>query len=68
MTDANGNPTTNSDFDPTGYRATITDALNQSTQYVYDERGKVTEVTDALGKATRQTYDTFGRPLVSRFL
>ncbi|MEV5341505.1 DNRLRE domain-containing protein [Streptomyces sp. NPDC052676] len=64
-TDANGNPTTNSGFGPTGYPATITDALNKSTTYVYDERGKVTEVTDALGKTTTQTYDTFGRPLVS---
>ncbi|MGW8768940.1 golvesin C-terminal-like domain-containing protein, partial [Streptomyces sp. NPDC055815] len=62
--DANGNPTAYSQFGPTGYPATITDALNKSTSYVYDERGQVTEVTDALGKRTTQTYDTFGRPLV----
>ncbi|MEU4980848.1 DNRLRE domain-containing protein [Streptomyces sp. NPDC021969] len=61
-TDANGSPTKNSDFGPTGYPATITDALNKSTSFVYDERGQVTEVTDALGKKTTQTYDTFGRP------
>ncbi|MGW3314532.1 golvesin C-terminal-like domain-containing protein [Streptomyces fungicidicus] len=63
--DANGNPTTNSDFGPTGYPATITDALGASATFVYDERGQVREVTDALGKKTTQTYDTFGRPLVS---
>ncbi|MEV6655331.1 RHS repeat-associated core domain-containing protein [Streptomyces sp. NPDC051219] len=63
--DANGNPTTNSNFGPTGYPATITDALNKSTSFIYDERGQVTQVTDALGKKTTQTYDTFGRPLVS---
>ncbi|MFB6552021.1 DNRLRE domain-containing protein [Streptomyces sp. NPDC056405] len=63
--DANGNPTENSDFGPTGYPATITDALNESSSYVYDVRGQVTAVTDALGKKTTQTYDTFGRPLVS---
>ncbi|MFE4615178.1 DNRLRE domain-containing protein [Streptomyces sp. NPDC056747] len=62
--DANGNPMTNGDFGPTGYPATITDALGKSTTYVYDERGQVTEVTDALGKKTTQTYDTYGRPLV----
>ncbi|MFK4150732.1 DNRLRE domain-containing protein [Streptomyces fungicidicus] len=60
--DANGNPTTNSGFGPTGYPATITDALGKSTTYVYDERGQVREVTDALGKKTTQTYDAFGRP------
>ncbi|MGW7358049.1 golvesin C-terminal-like domain-containing protein [Streptomyces sp. NPDC054802] len=64
-TDANGNPTTNSGFGPTGYPATITDALGKSTTFVYDQRGQVTEVTDALGKRTTQTYDTFGRALVN---
>ncbi|WP_251023002.1 DNRLRE domain-containing protein [Streptomyces sp. ISL-10] len=63
-TDANGNPTSYSGFGPTGYPATITDALDESTSYVYDARGQVTEVIDALGKKTTQTYDTFGRPLV----
>lgn len=63
-TDANGNPTTDSDFGPTGYPNTITDALNDSTTFVYDERGHVTQVTDANQKVTTQTYDTFGRPLV----
>ncbi|MEU4731229.1 DNRLRE domain-containing protein [Streptomyces sp. NPDC023588] len=64
-TDANGNPTTNSGFGPTGYPATITDALGKATTFVYDERGQVTETADALGKKTTQTYDTFGRPLVN---
>ncbi|MFE5979101.1 golvesin C-terminal-like domain-containing protein [Streptomyces wedmorensis] len=63
--DANGNATTNSGFGPTGYPATMADALNRSTGFVYDERGQVTEVTDALGKKTTQTYDIFGRPLVA---
>ncbi|MCX5232014.1 DNRLRE domain-containing protein [Streptomyces sp. NBC_00233] len=63
-TDANGNADTNSDFGPTGFPRTMTDALNKSSTFVYDERGQVTEVTDALGKKITQTYDTFGRPLV----
>lgn len=63
--DANGNPTTNSGFGPTGYPTTISDALNNPTSFVYDERGNVTEVTNTLGKKTTQTYDTYGRPLVS---
>ncbi|MEU6304790.1 DNRLRE domain-containing protein [Streptomyces chartreusis] len=62
--DANGNADTNSDFGPTGFPRTMTDALNKSTTYAYDERGHVTEITDALGKKITQTYDTFGRPLV----
>ncbi|MFE4714932.1 DNRLRE domain-containing protein [Streptomyces sp. NPDC056728] len=63
-TDANSHASTNSDFGPTGYPATMTDALQKSTSFVYDERGQVTQVTDALGKKTTQTYDTYGRPLV----
>ncbi|MEU0003054.1 DNRLRE domain-containing protein [Streptomyces sp. NPDC006314] len=62
--DANGHATTYSGFGPTGYPATITDALQNSSSYVYDERGLVTQVTDALGKKTTQTYDVYGRPLV----
>ncbi|MFE7327737.1 DNRLRE domain-containing protein [Streptomyces sp. NPDC057565] len=65
-TDANGNPTTNSDFDDNGYPKTITDAENHATTFVYDVRGQVTSVTDALNKTTTQTYDTFGRSLVSK--
>ncbi|MFV5997723.1 DNRLRE domain-containing protein [Streptomyces sp. NPDC056231] len=64
-TDANGNPTSYDDFGPTGYPAKITDALQNSTDFVYDERGQVTQVSDALGKKTTQTYDVFGRPLVN---
>lgn len=63
-TDANGNTDTNSDFGPTGFPRTMTDALTKSSSFVYDERGQVTEITDALGKKITQTYDTFGRPLV----
>ncbi|MGW2766229.1 golvesin C-terminal-like domain-containing protein [Streptomyces sp. NPDC001275] len=64
-TDANGNPTSYGGFGPTGYPAKITDALQNSTDFVYDERGQVTQVTDADKKATKQTYDVFGRPLVN---
>ena len=62
--DANGNATANSDFGPTGYPATITDALGKSSTFVYDVRGQVTEASDQLGKKTTQSYDTFGRALV----
>ncbi|MFE4415428.1 DNRLRE domain-containing protein [Streptomyces sp. NPDC056821] len=64
-TDANGNPTSYGGFGPTGYPAKITDALQNSTDFVYDERGQVTKVIDADKKATTQTYDVFGRPLVN---
>ncbi|MGW2052817.1 golvesin C-terminal-like domain-containing protein [Streptomyces sp. NPDC001840] len=62
-TDANGHATVNSDFQPTGYPATITDALNNPSVFAYDERGNVLEVTNAKGAEVTQTYDTFGRPL-----
>ncbi|MFI0797085.1 DNRLRE domain-containing protein [Micromonospora rubida] len=65
-TDANGNVTVNSSFDPNGYPQTITDAKNKSTTFVYDVRGNVLKVTDAYNKDTTQTYDTFGRPLENR--
>ncbi|MFD1145582.1 DNRLRE domain-containing protein [Saccharothrix hoggarensis] len=65
-TDANGNPTTYSDYDPVGYPRTSKDALGNTTATVYDVRGNVTSVTDAQGKTTTQTYDVFGRPLESR--
>ncbi|MFK4098484.1 hypothetical protein ACI2L1_00060 [Streptomyces sp. NPDC019531] len=54
--------TADGDFGPTGYPATITDALNKSSSYVYDERGLVRSVTDALGRTSTRTYDTYGRP------
>ncbi|MFE5663923.1 DNRLRE domain-containing protein [Streptomyces niveus] len=60
--DANGNADTNSDFEPTGFPRTMTDALNKSTTFVYDERGQVRQITDALGKKSTREYDTFGRP------
>ncbi|WP_079044715.1 MULTISPECIES: DNRLRE domain-containing protein [unclassified Streptomyces] len=62
--DANGNADTNSGFGPTGFPATMTDALGKASTFVYDERGQVREVVDALGKKTTQTYDVYGRPLV----
>jgi RHS repeat-associated protein len=65
-TDANGNVTTNSNFDANGYPSTITDALTRATTFEYDVRGNVTKVTDASGKETTQTYDAFGRPLENR--
>ncbi|MFI6932946.1 DNRLRE domain-containing protein [Streptomyces sp. NPDC050287] len=68
VTDANGHVTANSAFGPTGFPATITDALQKSASYVYDERGQVTQVTqdrDGLALKTTQTYDTFGRPLIN---
>ncbi len=64
-TDANGHATTNSDFGPTGYPATITDALGHDSTFTYDERGNVLTAVDALDAKTTQTYDAFGRPLVS---
>ncbi|MEL3950019.1 RHS repeat-associated core domain-containing protein [Streptomyces sp. LNU-CPARS28] len=65
-TDAVGNPTLYSDFAPSGYPRTTTDALSKVTKTEYDERGQVTAAIDALGKKTTQTYDTYGRPLVSK--
>ncbi|MEU5726133.1 RHS repeat-associated core domain-containing protein, partial [Micromonospora sp. NPDC047738] len=64
--DANGNVTTNSNFDPNGYPQTITDADTKQTKFVYDVRGQVLKVTDALNHDTTQTYDTFGRPLENK--
>jgi RHS repeat-associated protein len=61
--DANGNPTSNGGFEPTGYPRTITDALQKTSSYVYDERGQVLESVNAKGAKTTQAYDTFGRPL-----
>ncbi|MGI5380313.1 DNRLRE domain-containing protein [Streptomyces sp. CA-251387] len=61
-TDANGHPTTFSDFGPTGYPNKITDAKSFTTTFAYDERGQVEQVIDANQKVTTQTYDTFGRP------
>ncbi|MFE6176483.1 DNRLRE domain-containing protein [Streptomyces sp. NPDC056464] len=64
-TDANGHSAVNTGFGPTGYPATITDALDNPMKYEYDARGQVLKVTDANQKVTTQTYDTFGRPKVS---
>ena len=61
--DANGHTTRYSNFDPSGYPRTITDALTKATTYTYDIRGNVTKIVDALGKDTTQAYDVYGRPL-----
>src|SRR6266542_1084567 len=61
--DANGHTTRYSNFDPSGYPRTITDALTKATTYTYDIRGNVTQIVDALGKDTTQAYDVYGRPL-----
>ncbi|WP_431313350.1 DNRLRE domain-containing protein [Streptomyces antnestii] len=66
VTDANGNATQASDFDPVGAPKTLTDPYAKATKVVYDERGQITSTTDALDKTSTQTYDTFGRPLVSK--
>ncbi|MEV4106050.1 DNRLRE domain-containing protein [Nonomuraea sp. NPDC049695] len=72
--DAKDNPTTFSDYHPTGYPQKITDAYgvetpaegDHTTTTEYDVRGNVLSVTDALGKKTTQTYDVFKRPLESK--
>jgi RHS repeat-associated protein len=61
--DADGNTTTYSSYDVTGYPQTITDALSHATSYAYDSRGNVTSVTDPLQDVTTRAYDVFGRPL-----
>ncbi|WP_405484950.1 DNRLRE domain-containing protein [Streptomyces sp. NBC_00009] len=66
VTDANGNVTQASDFDPVGAPKTVTDPYAKATKVVYDERGQIISTTDALDKTSTQTYDTFGRPLVSK--
>ncbi|OAH13198.1 tRNA3(Ser)-specific nuclease WapA precursor [Streptomyces jeddahensis] len=61
--DANGHATGYSGFQPSGYPATITDALNNLSKFEYDVRGNVTKVTNAKDAQVTQTYDVFGRPL-----
>ncbi|MER5179468.1 DNRLRE domain-containing protein [Streptomyces sp. NPDC002896] len=62
-TDANGHSTQYSGYDPVGFPATITDALQNPSNFVYDARGNVTKVTNTKGAEVTQTYDVFGRPL-----
>lgn len=61
-TDANGNATTFTDYGPTGYPATTTDALDGVSSTVYDDRGLVTEARDAAQGVVTQAYDVFERP------
>ncbi|MBI3630985.1 MAG: hypothetical protein HY221_01475, partial [Candidatus Sungbacteria bacterium] len=61
-TDPNGNTTAYVYDAPHLYPATITNALNQSTQYIYDyTAGKPTQVTDPNGAVAQTTYDGLGR-------
>jgi RHS repeat-associated protein len=63
-TDANGNATNYSYDSFNLYPATVTNALNQSTQYTYDYRnGKVEQTTDPNGNVFKNSYDGLGRPL-----
>ena len=62
-TDANGNRTRYSEFHPSGYPETTTDALGNVSHATYDALGHVTAVTDPLGAKTTVAYDVFGRPL-----
>ncbi|USN87565.1 MAG: VCBS repeat-containing protein [Candidatus Nomurabacteria bacterium] len=63
-TDPDGN-TTNYTYDTYNlYPASVTNALNQTTQYEYDySSGQVATTTDANGNIFATTYDGFGRPL-----
>jgi RHS repeat-associated protein len=60
--DPDGNLTTYTNYDPTGYPKTITDARQHATSYVYSPTGNVTSVTDAYNKTMTMQYDVFGRP------
>nr|WP_246220888.1 DNRLRE domain-containing protein [Phytoactinopolyspora mesophila] len=64
-TDANDNTTTYTDYHPTGYPRTITDALDNPTSFTYDSRGNVLTVVDANDAASEYSYDVFSRPLGS---
>ncbi|MEZ4103845.1 MAG: FG-GAP-like repeat-containing protein [Candidatus Paceibacterota bacterium] len=63
-TDPNGN-TTNYTYDAYNlYPTSVTNSLNQTTQYEYDySSGQVATTTDANGNIFATTYDGFGRPL-----
>ncbi|MGH9740233.1 MAG: hypothetical protein ACRD4X_16855, partial [Candidatus Acidiferrales bacterium] len=65
-TDAKGNPTTHA-YSSTyagAYPTTVTNALNQQTNYTYDPNsGQVTSVEDANQRTTSYTYDSLLRPL-----
>ncbi|MFE2598949.1 DNRLRE domain-containing protein [Streptomyces sp. NPDC059396] len=65
-TDANGNPSGNGDFGPSGFPGTITDALGAKSSFTYDDRGNVTKVVNAKGAEVTQSYDAFGRPLTKK--
>lgn len=62
--DANGNPI-NYIYDNYGlYPTSVTNALNQTTQYVYSyASGKIIQATDPNGSVLKNTYDGFARIL-----
>jgi len=62
--DPNGN-TTSFVYDSYNiYPATVTNALNQTTQYIYNyANGKVAQIIDANGNIFKNTFDGFGRIL-----
>jgi RHS repeat-associated protein len=64
--DANGNTTGYSNYDPSGYPKTTTDALGKSSTMVFGPRGEVLSSTNPLGRTTTQNYDVFGRALDGR--
>lgn len=66
VTDANSNVTAYTDYHPTGFPRSTTDALTHTSTMVLDPRGNPTSLTDARGKTSSATYDTFGRPLETR--
>jgi RHS repeat-associated protein len=60
-TDANGHTTTYAGYGPTGYPGSITDPLDNTTEFTYDSRGNVTQVTDAADNTSSYGWDVFGR-------
>ncbi|GEM_PF-836282 len=64
ITDPNGKAT-NYVYDSYNiYPATVTNALNQTAQFIYNyANGKATQITDANGNIFKNTFDGFGRIL-----
>lgn len=56
-------PTTRRSYNASGFLASSSDALGQTTSFVYDRMGRVLAETNALGGVTRMTYDASGNRL-----